>query len=691
MKKLILLTSAILLSSIIIAQNQSRFIPKKENLNSDYSKTVFKKPTPKTGEEVIFSEDFTGGFPEGWTIVDNSGYDMPWIWTTDTIFGYFINNTWINSESPETGYMAMPADGYNTIPQFTHGSEGGELAHLTLSVDSYFEIPLINVCNDQQSIILEFHTSYYYFTGMIFEVAISNDHNPNSPEQTHWETYLVNEPYISEVGGFIVDMKRRFIISSSVSNHDLVYIRFHAHSSTHYFWNVDDIKLKIPHQNNMELHKTWNFFARHEDYPEETTAQIKEYFRHGSGHYYQIPKSQVQAFVGSWLKVQNWGMNVQNNVKNETKFYHAPLPDAEMNEVFTAFSNSYCINPEEFDTLKIEGIEYLPEEYGYYTIENIVNMDNSDEYPEDNKNSISFIVNDSIYSRSSDSITSPLSTKYWYPGGYDGDEVGVLFTIKELAEIEAMKWYFHEKNAEFSELINAGYYTYTCKVYSCNIEEYNVNPIPIISSLEYTIELSDTGKWIVTSFEKNGNSEFLQPGNYVLSLETNTVEGTSLYLNPIAFYFGQDKSIPQFSLSYLTKINDEWRFHTNWNSGYTPSFTNNNPSFKMIIAAENWTGNDEDSVEHVKEDNFRDEFLFINYPNPAKGLTTIKYRLTEALNVYFQINNFNGKLIREIKKGFQASGNYEIELDVSEFAPGVYSYSLKTDKFIETKKLIVIK
>jgi hypothetical protein len=84
-----------------------------------------------------------------------------------------------------------------------------------------------------------------------------------------------------------------------------------------------------------------------------------------------------------------------------------------------------------------------------------------------------------------------------------------------------------------------------------------------------------------------------------------------------------------------------------------------------------------------------DLVLWQNYPNPAQGKTTIAFELKTSqlitLKLYDSIGNEISTLVHEKKP----AGTYEVELDVYELSPGVYSYRLQGSTLAWTKKMVV--
>jgi hypothetical protein len=80
-----------------------------------------------------------------------------------------------------------------------------------------------------------------------------------------------------------------------------------------------------------------------------------------------------------------------------------------------------------------------------------------------------------------------------------------------------------------------------------------------------------------------------------------------------------------------------------------------------------------------------------NFPNPFNPSTTIRYSLPEESYVKLVVFNMLGEEIISLVNITQKAGNYEVTLDASDLATGVYIYSLETTKFTQSKKLLLIK
>jgi len=81
-----------------------------------------------------------------------------------------------------------------------------------------------------------------------------------------------------------------------------------------------------------------------------------------------------------------------------------------------------------------------------------------------------------------------------------------------------------------------------------------------------------------------------------------------------------------------------------------------------------------------------------NYPNPFNPSTNIMFSIPEDDNVTLQFYNSTGQVIATyIDNGFLKAGVYNADFDGRDLSSGIYFYTLKTSKFTETKKMMLVK
>jgi len=83
--------------------------------------------------------------------------------------------------------------------------------------------------------------------------------------------------------------------------------------------------------------------------------------------------------------------------------------------------------------------------------------------------------------------------------------------------------------------------------------------------------------------------------------------------------------------------------------------------------------------------------LYQNYPNPFNPTTTIKYDLPFASDVSLVVYDILGRKVKELANAKQQAGRYEIKFNSSNLASGVYVYQLIAEKYMSSKKMILLK
>ncbi|MCH7974751.1 MAG: T9SS type A sorting domain-containing protein [Bacteroidetes bacterium] len=87
-----------------------------------------------------------------------------------------------------------------------------------------------------------------------------------------------------------------------------------------------------------------------------------------------------------------------------------------------------------------------------------------------------------------------------------------------------------------------------------------------------------------------------------------------------------------------------------------------------------------------------DEFvLYQNYPNPFNPVTTIRFEIPYQQNVELAIYDILGREVKLLYDGIAPAGLMVIDFNARGFSSGVYIYRLKTDEFISSKKLVILK
>ncbi len=113
---------------------------------------------------------------------------------------------------------------------------------------------------------------------------------------------------------------------------------------------------------------------------------------------------------------------------------------------------------------------------------------------------------------------------------------------------------------------------------------------------------------------------------------------------------------------------------------------------RVMKAIQGTTGISEQSAQNLPED----FVLSSNYPNPFNPETNIEYALPSDCQVTLVVYNILGQKVRTLVDAYQAAGFKSVIWDGkddsgNQASAGVYFYSIKTDNFIQTKKMLLLK
>jgi hypothetical protein len=87
----------------------------------------------------------------------------------------------------------------------------------------------------------------------------------------------------------------------------------------------------------------------------------------------------------------------------------------------------------------------------------------------------------------------------------------------------------------------------------------------------------------------------------------------------------------------------------------------------------------------------KDYSLSQNYPNPFNPTTNIHFSIPKDGNVSLKIYDMIGNEISTIVNGLVKAGSYNVDVDASSWASGVYFYKLVSGNYSATKKMMLIK
>ncbi|MCW8811250.1 MAG: right-handed parallel beta-helix repeat-containing protein [Ignavibacteriaceae bacterium] len=94
----------------------------------------------------------------------------------------------------------------------------------------------------------------------------------------------------------------------------------------------------------------------------------------------------------------------------------------------------------------------------------------------------------------------------------------------------------------------------------------------------------------------------------------------------------------------------------------------------------------------VEEENIPESFkLFQNYPNPFNPSTNIGFRITDFEFVSLKVYNVLGNEVATLIEEEKPAGTYEVTWYAENLPSGIYVYQLITGKYLQTRKMILLK
>ena len=84
-------------------------------------------------------------------------------------------------------------------------------------------------------------------------------------------------------------------------------------------------------------------------------------------------------------------------------------------------------------------------------------------------------------------------------------------------------------------------------------------------------------------------------------------------------------------------------------------------------------------------------YLMQNYPNPFNSSTKISFSLPISSQVFLKIYDANGREVVDLLNSIQSPGEHTVNWDATNYASGVYYYSIQINSFKQTNKLILLR
>ena len=97
------------------------------------------------------------------------------------------------------------------------------------------------------------------------------------------------------------------------------------------------------------------------------------------------------------------------------------------------------------------------------------------------------------------------------------------------------------------------------------------------------------------------------------------------------------------------------------------------------------------SVKQIGIEVPQEYLLSQNYPNPFNPSTTISFAIPNQANVTLSIYNSIGEEVAELLNENISAGFHQVNFDASSLSSGLYFYTIRSENFTSTKKMILLK
>lgn len=539
----------------------------------------------------------------------------------------------INSTTASNGYMMVDSDAYG-------GEEGG-----TVIENCWFQNAEPIDCSDHPFVSVKFENQYYKWDGGSSDgnekclVEVSRD-GVTWPSVDTWD----------EIDGFVdygdgpvqarwecfPDMMTQdpvdnptvliFDITSVAGGESEVYIRFRWKGIWGYAWMVDDIDLFPTPDDDIAI----------EGYATYTDVAGTGMYEYGVFHSSQLPELQFAS------RVRNLGVNDAENVT---------LSASVNGDAVSLNAVPLTIPYATIDTVRASG--YTPPAVtGMYEVEFTVTQDAEDEFPENNTATNSFEVSDLHFARDNSEYSG------FFPGPtYAGEfQVANGYQFFESATIYAIDVAFVEGEAEAP--------------IQAHILDGNLDIVFSTDELELNPEFLNTDPvdgditWYTLAFESPVN---VQAGDFWLA-SIESFGGSGLRI-------GRSKAVePQTCFVFGDFGSAGFDWYWTGNAGMIRFNFDENATSTPV------------NVENIAYTGFE---LLQNIPNPATGVTRIRYNMEISDRVSLEVMDITGKRVFAEEFGQLPVGEHQYELNISNLAPGLYTYTLNVGQQRATRKMIV--
>jgi hypothetical protein len=649
MKKIYILASASMFVSAVSAQKIS--VDQKPVHASEISAKSTETINKKAPGDVFWYEDFANGVagnsvdgdnnPIGgaWTRGFTGSTDYSAVWNfNQNPRGQYESNLPFLSESASNGWMIFDAN-YQT----DQDNPGG-----FITIDGYLESPAIDITSmGTNALVLEVQQTYRTCcSGAAYPVGIFVGYYDNGSASWVWTKKnsgnAAHNTYPASRTSSGYNAERREIniaceASLAAANTGEIKVRFHWNSelngsNSYYMWMIDDVRIKEAGGFDANLYKMYS-------------GDIFSDFE-----YYAIPDGQIINYpLVVDGRISNQGGGDLTGVQLDVTVTN----DVTSSVVHTSSSPQQNITVCDGEGAILYNTGFIPTDDAVYTVQLAVSTNEADEVSGNNMRSKKFektAYEFGHYNPSSPDVGIDVVNDGSNPG-----RVMSAYAIYEDATIYGFYVYFlNGTTAASTNTVD--------QIAKISIRDA-ADAVSIIREQEFILCSNCINKVMPIRFENPLN---VFAGDFFYASLDAFGGGDVLVV--AADYDGDDDN------STLLDINGTI-FGASQDPYVNLSF---DPNIETLL-----------SLNDIKNTNGLS--LMQNIPNPATFSTEIRYALGNTANVTLEVVDVTGKVIATHALGMRAAGDHSFELNTSDFADGIYYYTLTAGSDRLSNKMVVRK
>ena len=688
MKSMSLFAGFVLCTAAAIAQRPAIFdqasmpVPASvEEANTARKAGLTALESARGGGAILFQETFSNGFDGSngngaWTVEDNAN-DSLWAWVMPGGQGVYADGNATGTAHPggefstnigalasttaSDGWMIFDCDFYNT--PIASGYQDTEGALVSPNLDF----------TDNASVIVSWESYFRYccfpYAPVYLEVGTTED------GVTSWTTFDAHGSFIESANSASANpLPVSMDVSCVAANMDSVNLRFAYRQApetgtaySHYYWGIDDVlvtsndvvnDIEITQVTNGDVFSVWEYRLT----PlEQAIASANGGMV--AGVMYRNVGTENQTNVEVLVEVLDAGGAVVNSTT------------ALIDTVYT-FANASTCPANTQDTLYVN-TNWEPSAVGDYGLRITMTSEQEDASPANNVLAKDVLYTDDMYGHDDVSILdaelrpreSDDITDFFDPTGY-----GSFFTCPNPGSVA---YGVAVRFGPNSGLTIAG---------DEDDLEFETRLYTLDGSAGITDSPFDAAYWVYDVAWSNpaGTSEIETYLEFDDPIDLETWEigiGGNYYFAAVMDEFGSATELTVLAQANSDSDNSTGNFNQT-GAGDFVWFTSQTatPAVRLITS-------EREAIELLAANHgIR---LEQNMPNPALGTTTIRFELGQSHDVELEVRDAMGRLVTSNDMGTLGAGSHTWDLNLSGWASGMYTYTLKADGLRTTKKLTV--